>query len=354
MSSTESLTVLIPTYNRHPQLLRLLRYAATVGCPYPMRVLDSSSDPLTSVELRRALEADRIRHERWAPSTPPMQKLHEGLAHVASPYVVVWADDDFLVPRALTAGVSFLDAHPDYSVVHGRSYLLTVEQVNGHGVPSRQPYGQRAITAATAGERLDDHLRGYTVLNYAIHRAERLARNVAQCVERGFGYNWGEIALGSLDAIQGKVGVLDQLYLVKEGHQGPDAWWTWLCAGAATRPSDVFDWVTEANFPSAYASFRECVAAALSQEDRLTMDEARDIVKAAFWSYAARALTEKRRAHDGMTHRDASMRWRRAARRIPGLRGIVRAVRGGKGGAEPDWLPIYQAMTTKDVEMVAA
>ena len=361
----DALTLLVTTYNRYPRLRRLLRYAASVRTPYAIHVLDSSSEPLERNELGGLLRGHQVLHRIFEPSTSPMQKLWEGLKAVSTPYVVLWADDDFLVPRSLASGVDFLEQHQEYSEVHGQSALFTMETLDGRPVPGCMPYWQCAMTHEAASQRLRAYFGRYGVLNYAIHRTEHLQQHVQLCCQHDLGYWWGELALGSLAAIRGRVKRLDCLYLLKEARQGMDSWATWLGGTEAGASPDFFDWVTGPTFSQQYEVFRTCVTDVLAQADGTDVRTAQEAVKEAFWSYLAKMSTAKwHQRYGGGPRRGQPRRLREAARRIPGLRAAWRRARyllPHRPGelslpallhpASPyhaDFMPIYRAIMASD------
>lgn len=360
---SQPLTIVVMTYNRYSQLLRLLRYAVSVQSPYPMVVLDSSSDTAPG-ELPKWLRAAGAQYRTSDTTIPPMHKLRDGLSRVSTPYVVQWADDDFLVPGSLAQGVQWLASHPDYSVAHGHGALFLMEESGDRLVPACMPYWQRAILQDTAVQRLRDQLGHHSVLNYSIHHTADLMRHVELCCRYEFGYTWAELVLGALAVIQGKAMKMDRLYLVKEAHAGTDAWWAWLRrveqAGRALAP-DVFDWVTEESFPSKYAAFRDCLAGALSQQDGIAFDQAQGLVKEACWSYVANVLAKKRPRREEAQRRTLRARVRAAARQVPAARSAWRMVQSWLSRYDQmclpallrhsspyhdDFMPIYQALTT--------
>lgn len=357
---SDQLTVLIPTYNRYPRLRRLLRYVRSVDLPYRVTVLDSSSDSMDLGELREGLSDSRISHVRYEPSISPVAKLADGLRRVATPYVVVWADDDFLVPAALGEGVRFLEGHRDYSVVHGQAGLFRVaSNRDSAAMQWVAPYRQPSLTQETASERLRDHLRHYSVIAYSIHRTESMKKNMECCRTYGFGYTWGELAGGSLSVIQGKVKQLNDLYMLRETHPGMDSW------REPSQPFDVFDWVTDPMFPITYDAFRRCLAAELARQDGISVGRAEAVVKEAFWSYVATVLTVKWQAQYGRRQSQARDRLREAAARLPALRQGGRRLQAllqryreplslpallhPSSPYHADFMPIYQ-MVTKEVE----
>ncbi|MBI4354239.1 MAG: TIGR00180 family glycosyltransferase [Candidatus Omnitrophica bacterium] len=361
------LTVLIPTYNRYEELTRLLAYLTSVGRPGRVDVLDSSAHALPEGPLRRALAEEGVVHRRYDPAMPPMEKLADGLAHVTTPYTVVWNDDDFLVPRTLRLGAQFLEAHPDYSLAHGRSATFKPGASRGT-MEWVAVYPQRAIAQPTASERLLDHFTRYgAVLNYSVHRTALLRENVRRCCAHSFGYAWGELALGGLDVIQGKAHCLHQLYLLKEIHDGPDAWIRSVRnldgARETTRATDVIEWFTEASFAGKYAAFRSCLAEALKDAEGIAQERAEAVATQAFWCYALRVLSNKANGGCDAPRPSLTRRTREWLRNVPGARSVWRAVGPRLPGRRDtislsallkarspyheDFMPMYRAMTER-------
>ena len=350
----DKLTILVITYNRYPRLARLVKYYQSLDFPVRMHVLDSSKESAIGAEFKELIAGDdRIEHIRFSPETPPATKQHEGLKDVTSPYVVVWADDDFMVPSSFQVGVCFLEENPDFSIVHGQSAAFGV---GADGTLRLGPYSQRAYEDGTASARLVSFLSSYSVVVYSVHRTEALRKNMGLCSQHELGHAWGEFAPGGLSAIQGKIGKLNQLYMVKEIHSGMDSWQT------AGRRVDRFDWVTGNDFASKYYTFRECLAEELARQDGIALDEARLVVKQAFWSYLAQVLTKKLHGEYPQRNSDLSSHSRQMARRSPVIRKAWHKVRSFLPGEynamslpallrptsryHSDFMPIYRAITT--------
>ncbi len=327
-----SLTILILTYNRYPRLLRLLNYVASVRLPYEIHLLDSSSDPLPPGPLQGFLGNPGIRYRKFGSTLPPIAKVSEGLSQVRSPYVVVWADDDFLVPRSLEEGIRFLEEHPDYSVVHGESGLFRLGSGNAISeIRWIEPYPQRSLDDPAASERLMTHLsRSYSVVFYSIHRTGNLKRNMDLCRELEFSYGWGELLSGSLSVVQGKTKKLDRLYMLREVHSGMD---TWNLTG---KKFSRLSWITEPDFSSKYQQFHHALSGELARQDRIGLEEAEDLVKQAFWLYLANAVLKGWGRRSGRGQAAFGRRLRQAAQDFPILRGAWLRVRRFIPGMEPE------------------
>jgi len=322
-------TIVVPTYNRYPLLNRLLRYAQSAQSQLPLLLLDSSSaQPGASVQ--ETIRRSGARHLRFDAQTPPTIKLAEGLRQVETPYAVLWADDDLMVPTRIEEGTAFLQAHPDYSVAHGVCGLFQMADVpGGRAITHLGPYPQRSYTGTSAAQRLEEYLGGYTLLFYSVHRTAHLAESLRRCCTYGGSPEhttaldrndlWVELLLGCLAVIGGKAKRLDGLYLLRDSHPGLNSW-----QGAA-RNLDPFDWVTSSTFSRAYAGFAACLSEAIMQQDGCSLDQARSAVKQAFWRWLGPMLARKWQGRYGQA--PAGSRLRDAARRIPGVRRTWRAVR---------------------------
>ena len=320
----EQLTVIVPTCNRPERLLRVLRYYSASRCPAPMRVLDSSTTPLDA----RALEPFVARGADVAvlsyPATVlPLAKMLNGLERVSTPYAVIWADDDFLVPGAFEEGVRLLGGYPDISVVHGQSGLFRMDAAQIQWVA---PYPQRAILDETASARLQNHFRQCSVMFYSIARTEALRKNFEQICRLGLDWHtWGELALGGLAVIQGKAYLMDRLYMMREAHGG-----MFSATIHAVRSIDAFDWLVDPAVSrelGSYEMFRDCLVPELVRQDRLNAASAREAIKQAFWPYLVAQMEAKWRGPVVRRNSAMAARLRNTATQVPGLRRAWRAVR---------------------------
>lgn len=339
------LTILMPTRNRPALVQRAIHYYISCGAPMPMLILDSSDADNTL-----PAGAPAIKHLRFDPSTPLYRKLLEGLDAVDTPYAVFWADDDFLVPRTLEECGGFLDAHPDYSAVHGQAGLFRIVSKDRPAISAVGPYLQTAVTGDTAAKRLKTWLSGGGTVFYSVQRTEKVAASIARCRDFGSGYHWGELAHGGLSIVQGKTAKLNLLYMLREVDPERNSF-----SGSGFR--DHFDWVVGESFAAHYGKFCDLLGEAMAARDSIGIDEARSAVKQAFWNYLAGMLRHKWR--DKYTERPALKGGLRdLAKSIPGSRGIwaqlsgwfpddrltLPALLSSRSPYHKDFMPIYRAV----------
>ncbi len=276
-------TILVPTYNRPNFLARLVSYYVSINLPSDLHVLDSSSDTEKTAALIQNLNQSNIHHHKFPTSISPLNKLYEGISHVNTPFVVIWADDDFLTQSTFTESVNHLINNTSCSSTHGESALFT-------RVPDKPidigPYEQKSYEANTASRRLIDYLSNYCVLLYSVQRTDNLCENLQKACKYEMGYIWGEVIMGCLSVIQGHVNKLSHLHMVREAHPEMDSWAT------SDSPHDVFEWVTNKHFAEAYTKFRHCIAETLVVYDKISYAEALKVTSEAFFVYIQNQFNE--------------------------------------------------------------
>lgn len=199
MSLADRLTVVVPTYNRPAQCRRLVEYLALGDDPPVVLVLDSSDEAFGGSAYPLPVEV-RIYHS----ATTPFDKFRDGIRHVATPYAMFCADDDFVIRRRLTDLVKVLDSGPAVAV-HGRYFGfeskpdLVVRRVLDSGFSQ--------IDARPLA-RLCRFLTAYEAITYAMCRTEVLRDALDQaCAFSSLLFR--ELMSGAFVVAQGPVRRLD-------------------------------------------------------------------------------------------------------------------------------------------------
>ena len=341
--------IVIPTMNRSDFLIRQLTYYADIGYRHTIYIGDSSkTDHVERVldTVRRLQDRVKIAHVKL-PGLNDSQAMSELLHLVREPYTAFIGDDDFLIPASLEKCARFLDTHPDFSSAHGVATLCTLGSPGAYGeVTSCGRYEQRAVEHASAKQRLIDYLGNYFVTLFSVHRTQDFRREMDAAKpmpDKAF----RELLPCCLSIIQGKAKELECLCLIRQAHE------------QRYLMPDVYDWITSPDWLLSYEVFRDCLAKQLARQDGIGVDEAREVVKQAFWSYLAKALMKQYQGRYDQDGRKSFSRWRKAARRVPGLRSLWRKFRSLAPGKEmlpallrpsfpyhADFMPIYRAITT--------
>lgn len=314
------LTVLVVTRNRAAFLNRLLAYMATMRLAARVIVADSSSAEqfsMTAKVIASLEDGSEIAHLPYPEDWRNFRVLADVLQTVKTPYVAWNSDDDFLIGSALEPAIRFLEEHDDYAVVHGKAVAFRVAGDAARGrVLAVVHYRQGAVEQATASARLVAHLGAYTTTAYSVHRTPQLAESYARAVEGELDGPFGELLASCLPIVHGKARKLDELYMARQLHGGMTS---------ARTGGDTFDWVARSEWSAQWRFFQTCIAEALGRQEGRGIDNAREVIKQAFWAYLARSFAGKYAARYG--GRRPLGRVRATVRRVPGLRRSAAAVR---------------------------
>ncbi|MFH1683609.1 MAG: TIGR00180 family glycosyltransferase, partial [Candidatus Margulisiibacteriota bacterium] len=277
------ITIMIPTMNRSDFLIPLLNYYVDTGYKHWISIGDSS----TGDHLERNKEAIarlkgklKINYHEY-PGVCISKCIKKLTENIATPYAVFVADDDFIVPNALERCLDFLEKHPDYAAAHGKALLFSRLSLRVG------PYGQRAVEGETAAKRLLDLLGNYTVTLFSVMRAEiwqKIFKYSEVISDRAFSE---ELLPVCLSVVSGKIKHLDCFYLLRQHHD------------RRAFHLDVYDRVTSPNWFPSYQIFTNCLVEELVRQDGITMDEAREVVKQAFWSRLSKGLVNKYQSRYG-------------------------------------------------------
>jgi len=217
-------TLIIPTYNRYPFLCRLLHFYQSYGFPFPIMVVDSSCDPLELEELKSLLSCDEIIYEKVDQDAMLEAKVLHCLKKVATPYVAVCGDDDFLMPTGISDCIQFLAKNSDYTCVQGLAVQHYIFQGPSGGDFSWQPlYWQ---VSSNEGDNPQERFRGYLAGGksggqyfHAVYRRDTLQCIFEEATKYVPGYYWHELFTGSISLISGKGKILPVFYSSREPHQ---------------------------------------------------------------------------------------------------------------------------------------
>ena len=207
---SDKVTILIPTYNRHPYLHRLLEYFDSYTPIPQIIILDSSSDEMQDEVLEAFQRSDRIIWKKYPSKTFVVQKIFDGLKEVKTEYSVLCADDDFIAINGLMSGLKFLDSHPDFSCFMGRCISHGMLENN---VITWQPlfHGQQGARGGDPVKRMERYANGKSIMTfYGLYRTgdhlriwERTCKHVSywglsELFPCMLSYLYGKVAIGNV------------------------------------------------------------------------------------------------------------------------------------------------------------
>lgn len=299
----QTLSVIIPTYNRPNFLARSLRYFQEQNFSnYPIVVADSSG--AVACEANRAIVDSlsttlRIEYKRYPEDTYVVSKITRALDETDSTYSVICGDDDIFVPRAIEKCASFLAEHENYEVAHGRILTLyALEPIQhgrfifhqvgvGRGIATSRIWGEYQTTHSVEmedpQERFRYHLLNYEPTYYSVHRRANLIRYMQLSSTNAKDYFLAERLSTCLAIINGKMKLLDQIYAVRPYHP-PDS------TSVKTLRMDLPDLLVSEDFSMRYVNFRETLANELAHNSQLPLDAAMEEVDRTFLAYIVKYL----------------------------------------------------------------
>lgn len=130
MSSTETplVSVLMLTYNHAPYIAQAIESVLAQQTDYPFELIicdDASTDGARDVAARYAEQDDRVRLSFQPVNTRFGKNFVDGCEKIRGKYVAFCEGDDYWTdPAKLQKQVSFLEAHPDFSVCAHKVQML--------------------------------------------------------------------------------------------------------------------------------------------------------------------------------------------------------------------------------------
>ncbi|SEI82634.1 TIGR00180 family glycosyltransferase [Pseudomonas sp. NFR16] len=206
----DALTVMIVTQNRPAHLRRALQHYRTLPCK--VLVLDFSQAPAAFVDEASAL-THYLHLPQYAANARTAGVAH-GLAQVATPYMVLAEDGDFLVHQALADSVDFLQAQPDYGLCHGYS-LMYEAAASSVEYLRRDRKVHEDYSAATGQQRIIDAFSQYIPPCNAVTRTA-LLRDWHGVLPEETNKRWQEIGQAFYLLARAKARILDVPYIVRE------------------------------------------------------------------------------------------------------------------------------------------
>ncbi|WP_114792366.1 TIGR00180 family glycosyltransferase [Niabella yanshanensis] len=210
-------TLVIILHNRHQNIRRLVEYYRHIEAS--VILADSSTQKHPSDAIPASW-----RHI-YTPGINYTQKIEIILQVVKTEYVILCADDDFIIPQALEACISFLNSNPGYASVQGKSICYKKKEVVKKKEVDFYPlYPPKAYSYENQSglDRIGALLANYKSFLYAVHRTTTLKdayKNASESIRNLFlnEYNASIVPLAA-----GKYKELPVLFQVREYAEDSD------------------------------------------------------------------------------------------------------------------------------------
>lgn len=286
-SSNSNVAIIVPTWqNRSDLWLNLLDYYTNLGSSHGVYVGDST-EYAHPEEIHTTVGRFDGRIKVSYITLPGMndtEAISELLNTANEPYAAFCGDDDFLVPSSLDTCAQYLKNNPEYSAIHGIAAVFDINpNANNGPIVATARYGLRFVDAESGSGRLTEYLANFFETLFSVHRTAQFRSDVAESLsltDRHF----RDLLICCLTVIRGKVKQLDCFYLVRQIHS------------RQFLAPDAFDWVTRTHWATDFQWFSDRLSKELVQQDGISMEEARGVVKTAFWTYLARGIARDRDA----------------------------------------------------------
>ena len=346
------ISLLIPTINRSDFIIKYLNYLKENGFQGQVLIGDSSGQEhfcATKNFLKDfycKFEIKQYSH----PNMYPYQCINHMLKDINCPYSMFIPDDDILIPSTLEKCVSYLEENPDYSGVGGMSVLCGISSGDYKKIMSISRYMIRELDAESATDRVYDFASNYTVIAYTLARTEQFKKRFPEHSENFNVETGNELMPCVLLAAQGKVKMLDELFVVRQIHQR-----------RILLPA-VFDSILKPHWASSTTYFIEYLSRIVAEEDSISYDEAYPVAKKAIEQLLIRQIISKYSEVKSSFWKKPS--FRSAIKSIPGskktinklrsLRTIFTASRGeislqallnSSSPYNEDFVPAYKSIT---------
>lgn len=264
----DKVTVIIPTFNRYPYLFRLLNFYKSYNFPTKILILDSSTNVLPQDRFREFLLNSRIVYQRI--NAGFAEKISSGLNNISTPYSLICADDDFIVPSGIKTCVSFLENKPDFVSAHGMGIAVYLKDAEGG---KQQFYcelsnNHPSIIFEDERDRLISLFKDYTPTFYGVYNTGFLKMAFEEIAKYTKIYLFVEILLSMLTAIYGKIEFLDVLYIVRQK----------LNDSSGAKSKTMGELIKDGTYGAAYDNFKECLSAHLRKKSGLNIEEAKKII----------------------------------------------------------------------------
>ncbi|MBC3774894.1 TIGR00180 family glycosyltransferase [Pseudomonas sp. SWRI99] len=207
----ELLTVVLITHNRPAFLRRAVKYYSSLPCK--IMVLDSTPE-----RPEGDFSAVDYHHVPQFAYWGMQAKLAYGVEQLTTPYMVLAADDDFILHDSLTESVGFLQANPDYGMCHGYC-LMYLALAGGVSYYRRDKKVQEDYCSEQAEERVIDYMSQYIPPFYAVTRTD-LMKTWHSALPPGTSFQWQEIGHVYFLLASAKARILPMPYVVREINYG--------------------------------------------------------------------------------------------------------------------------------------
>ena len=268
-----NLTIMIATKDRPEFLLRTLKYYHLAGFKGQILIGDSSNDFNSQINISQVSHYKQLmKIEYFIDTELSSDKMILFLSKkVKTDYSVMMNDDDILIVSSIIPCIEFLESHSDYSAVNGKAFSIGIDY------NSPKPFGKVTLfkkyplaktTNENSFERIKDFFDIMLNINMSITRSNvslEAFETIKKLNKFDSSFVFGELMQASVVLSRGKIGTIDNCYLVRQKHTQQHY-----------RSIDRNEWIKKSNFINASVELKNVLINELSRNLNLTNN---DIIK---------------------------------------------------------------------------
>lgn len=216
IDATNFITVVIPTYNRYEKLIKLINYYKNSRIKFSIIILDSSIIKKEEI-IRMQLDTfDNFSYLLFDSNIFFADKIARGLELVKTQFVVLNADDDFLVPNTIIKSAEFLNNNEEYSICQGMFVSFKEKDYSENGFFYDCYLNMKSIEFDNPIDRFTYFLNNYFPVFYGVYRIELLMDIFRKNKLFTDDTRFSELLPAMLTSINGKIKILDDLFVALE------------------------------------------------------------------------------------------------------------------------------------------
>ncbi len=228
------LTIILLTFNRPAFLERTLAHLTQTRCANRILVADASKDDVAVVNQGIVAGAGTLdaHYLRVTAGAHVYVAYWTALNLADTEFVVMLADDDFLVPAGLADACAFLSRHPDYGVAVGRSFMIRrpLPQLAhlASAVITELAMCDRSFIQPTAEGRVADVIGSRYRFSapktvYGVMRRSEAIALYGRALAAGLSNSNTERLINMLVLVAGRIKLVDCTYSIREYHTANSA-----------------------------------------------------------------------------------------------------------------------------------
>ena len=219
MHELSSLTIIVPTYNRHIFAKRTISYWS--GKKPKIIVLDGSERPLDKNFINSLKDNVKYFHEINLPYQERMEKVHD---LVTTKYCMLHADDEFFLPSGLLKCIKEIEKN-DLVCCVGRCLEFNFKDSEIHSqpwLPLHAPFDGYSLLDERPLARILKHMHPYLCSTiYGVTKTEVFLNNICTAINKDFENFFFELGYEISSAYQGKSKVINCLSWLRSNENPP-------------------------------------------------------------------------------------------------------------------------------------